>query len=153
MAIIPNRVLPIAAILLMLCASAAAGEIYKCSDAQGKVHYGDRPCGDNASVFVPRAAPQADAGVDQRRRKTERLLDALGEERRQEQQAAEERRMEAEKRRLNCQRARVRLRQFSEASALYHVDEAGNRSVFTDAEREASTQEARAAVAQWCGDS
>jgi len=153
MAIIPNRVLPIAAILLMSCAGAAAGEIYKCTDARGKVHYGDRPCGDNASVFVPKGAPPADAGVDQRRQKTQRLLDALQEERRQAQHAELEQRVEAEKRRLNCQRARDRLRQFSEASALYHVDEEGNRSVFSDAEREASTQEARAAVEQWCGDS
>jgi hypothetical protein len=137
----------------MSCAGAAAGEIYKCTDARGKVHYGDRPCGDNARVFVPKGAPPADAGVEQRRHKTRRLLDALAEERRQAQQADREQRAEREKRQLNCQRARARLRQYSEASALYHVDEDGNRTVFSDAEREASTQEARAAVAQWCGDS
>jgi hypothetical protein len=148
-----HQVLPIAAILLMLCATAADGEIYKCTDARGKVHYGDRPCGKDASLFVPKGAPPADAGVDQRRQKTQRLLDALEAERRQEQQAAEEQRVEAEKRRLNCQRARARLRQYTEASALYHVDEEGTRTVFSDAEREASTQEARAAVAQWCGES
>ncbi len=152
MAIIPNRFLTIPALMLMLCASAALGEIYKCTDARGKVHYADRPCGDNASVFVPRDAPPVDAGVDQRRDKTQRLLDALEEERRQAQQADREQRMETEKRRVNCQRARSRLRQFSEASALYHVDEEGNRTVFSDAEREASTQEARAAVERWCGD-
>ena len=139
--------------MLLLYAAASVGEIYKCFDTQGKVHYGDRPCGDNAGVFVPRAAPQADADADQRRHKTQRLLDALEAERRQSQQAAREQRAEAEKRRLNCQRARARLRRFSEASALYHVDEEGNRTVFTDAERETSTQGARAAVERWCGKS
>jgi hypothetical protein len=139
--------------LLMLSGTAAAGEIYKCTDGQGKILYGDRPCGENASVFVPRGSPQEDTGADQRRHKTQRLLDALEEERRQAQQAAQEQRVEAEKRRLNCQRARARLRRFSEASALYHADDEGNRTVFTDAEREASTQDARAAVERWCGES
>jgi hypothetical protein len=153
MTIIANRAVPIVALFLMSCTGTAAGEIYKCTDAQGQVHYGDSPCGDNARVFVPKTVPAADPGMDQRRQKTQRLLDAMQEERRQAQQAELEQRVEAEKRRLNCQRARDRLRQYSEASALYHVDEEGNRSVFSDAEREASTQEARAAVAQWCGDS
>jgi len=153
MVIILHPIISIAVIVLMLSGAAASGDIYKCTDARGKVHYGDRPCGNDASVFVPRAAPQADTGVDQRRQKTQRLLDAMQEERRQAQQAELEQRVETEKRRLNCQRARDRLRQFSEASALYHVDEEGNRSVFSDAEREASTQEARAAVEHWCGES
>ncbi len=148
-----HRVISIVATSLILFGSVASAQIYKCTDAQGKVHYGDRPCGENASVFVPRDAPQGDAGTDQRRHKTQRLLDALEEERRQTQQAAQEQRLVAEKRRLNCQHARARLRRLSEASALYHVDEEGNRTVFTDAEREASTQEARAAVEHWCGES
>jgi len=148
-----HQAILVVTILLMLSGPAVSGGIYKCTDAQGKTHYGDRPCGDNASVIVPRTAPRVDTGADQRRDKTQRLLDAMEEERRQEQQAAQEKRDEAEKRRLNCQRARARLRKFSEASSVYHVDSEGNRSVFTDAERESSTQEARDAVERWCDDS
>ena len=47
-------------ICLFACTPAAA-EIYKCTDPQGAVHYTDKPCAGESAVFMPRAAPNADA--------------------------------------------------------------------------------------------
>jgi hypothetical protein len=136
--------------LLWLGASGAAAEIYKCTDEQGRVRYTDTPCAGAASVFTPRQAPPVDAGTAERRRKTERLLDAMRAEREQKKSAAAEARAEQERRERNCNAARDRYRRLTEASRLYELDEAGNRVVLDDARRSAALERARAVVAQWC---
>ena len=137
-------------ILLWLGASGAAAEIYKCTDAQGRVRYTDAPCAGPSSVFIPEAAPPVDTGIEERQRKTQRLLDAMREEREQKKAVAAEARAEKEKRVRNCNYSRDRYRRLTEASRLVRLDEAGNRVVLNDAQRTAATERARAAVEQWC---
>jgi hypothetical protein len=137
-------------ILLWLVASGAAAEIYKCTDAQGRIRYTDTPCTGESRLFTPRAAPPVDADTEARQTKTRRLLDALREEREQKQAAAAEVRAEQERRARNCNNARDHYRRITEANRLYRLDEAGNRVVLNDAQRTRATERARAAVEQWC---
>lgn len=136
---------------LLLCTAVAVyAEIYKCTDAQGKTQYSDEPCGDDATLFVPEAAPAPAGDAQQRMDRTQRLLRALDAEN------AERNRVEAEVRRAreeavnNCEQARNRLRFLTEARSLYRLDEGGNRVVFSFEEREQSEQQARIEVAKWC---
>jgi len=136
-------------VVLLGCAPLQA-EIYKCTDAQGDTQYSDEPCGGNASVFVPRAAPAPAVDAAERADKTQRLLRAYDVENAEQQRketAALAAREEAEQ---ECTRARDRLSGVTQARAVYRLDENGNRVVMSFEERAASEEKARVAVARWC---
>ncbi len=135
---------------LLLAHAPVHAEIYKCTDAQGHTRYSDTPCGPAATVIVPEAAPPppADAGV--RRDRTERLLRAWDEENAQREQAEAEAQAARDEAASKCQQARNRVRYLTEAQALYRLDEAGNREVYSFAERAQAEEQARAEVARWC---
>ena len=136
-------------VVLLVCTPLQAA-IYKCTDAQGDTQYSDEPCGDDTTVFVPRAAPAPAGDAAERMDKTQRLLrayDVENAERQRQETAARTAQAEAEK---NCVTARDRLRNITQARALYRLDEDGNRVVLSFDERSASEEQARAAVERWC---
>ena len=127
-----------------------AAEIYKCTDAEGKVHYGDKPCKGESSIFTPRAGPRADEDSEDRVEKRNRLLRAYQEVHAQERQKSAERKADKEKRVKNCQRAMNRYQQLTSAGRVYQIDKDGNRIDYTDKERADVTASARADIKQWC---
>lgn len=134
---------------------AEASEIYKWTDAEGNVHYGDRPTG---------AASEERLAISSRPTDPARVR-ALAEERnearaaerearaaaRDGQPTAEELRAAEEERARRCETARERLQQFVTSRRLYREDENGER-VYLD---ETETMEARARVqeqvVEYCG--
>jgi len=138
-------------VVLLGCAPLQA-EIYKCTDAQGEMQYSDKPCGGNASVFVPSAAPApAPAGdAAERADKTQRLLRAYDVENAEQQRKEAEAQAAREEAEQKCTRARDRLRGVTQARAVYRLDDEGNRVVLSFEERAASEEKARVAVARWC---
>lgn len=138
--------------LLLVAGAVNAGGVYKWVDADGQVHFGDRPPDRGAEqVEVPNnpvapAAPDATDPLEQQ----DRLLRAYEAERQERQEREAERRAEAEQRARRCVEARDRLRRYEQAGYLYRLDPSGERVIASDAEREQSTAAARAAVEQWC---
>jgi len=129
----------------------AWGAIYKCTDARGKTQYSDKPCSDNAVVFTPQAAPAADENSAARMQKTQRLLNAMEEERNLKQRDAAQQKADEEERKRNCSIAKNRLRQLTQASRLYRLDEEGNQVNLSHEEGARTSENARAEVARWCG--
>jgi response regulator RpfG family c-di-GMP phosphodiesterase len=134
---------------LLACAPATA-EIYKCRDSQGAVHYTDKPCAGESTVFTPRAAPKADADSEQRKDKTRRLLRAYREEQAEAEQAAARQQLEQQQREQKCAKARNRLDQFLRASRLYRLDKDGKQVNLSAEERAQSLDNARTDVKLWC---
>lgn len=136
--------------LLLLCGASARGEIYKCTDATGAVQFSDRPC-TGVSTFIGKKAPPPQAqSPDEHLQKTRRLLDAMRQEREQAEREKAEQKAKADKRKRECLNARDDLRNITQASHLYRLDEQGNRVILSDEERNRATGETRARVAQWC---
>ena len=127
-----------------------AAEIYKCSDAGGKVHYGDKPCKGESSIFTPRAGPRTDENAEDRVEKRNRLLRAYQEEHVQDRKKAAEQMAEKEKRMQNCNRAMNRYQQITSSGRISRIDKDGNRVDFTDEERANATASARADIKKWC---
>ena len=135
----------------LLMSAPVSAQVYKCTDAAGKIQYTDIPCGESAtSIRKPVAPPSPAATQDERMQKTRRLLDAMEAERNEEKRNAEQARAEKEKRKRNCGIARDRYRQLTTASRLYDLDEEGNRIILNDAERAAAEARAKADVEEWC---
>ena len=136
-------------VVLLGCTPLQAA-IYKCADAQGETEYSDEPCGGNASVFVPKAAPAPAGDAAARADKTQRLLRAYDIENAEQQRKAVEALAAREEAEQKCTRARDRLRGVTHARALYRLDDEGNREVLSFEERAASEDKARAQVDRWC---
>ena len=123
-----------------------ANDIYKWTDEDGNVHYGDRPTGDETEVRLdissrPTNSGQVQAVVEARYAKAvaskeEAAAAAAAGPSEEEIQA------EARERAQKCETYRARLQDFVTSRRLYKEDENGER-VYLD---EAQTQEARQRV-------
>ncbi len=134
----------------LLVSMNVAAEIYKCTDAKGKVHYGDKPCKGESIIFTPKTGSKVDENADERREKTERLLRAYQEEHAEEKQQATELKAEKERRKKNCSRARIRYQQMTRARRFYRVDKNGDYIDYTDEERATALDREKAAIEKWC---
>lgn len=143
-----KRLFPL--LVFLLACTPLHAEIYKCTDARGNTQYSDEPCGGHATVFVPEAAPAPAGDAAQRLDKTQRLLRAYDVENVERQRKETEARTARAESKKNCSRARDHLRNITQASALYRLDQDGNRVALSFEERAASEEQARAAVARWC---
>ena len=142
---------PLAALLCLLHLSASAAEIYKWVDENGDVHYADNPQDPDSEKLLLRPAPPADAGAIEHRRQRDKLLDIFAEERAEKKKVAAAERVAAQKRKRNCERAEKRQSQYDNVGYIYDVDESGNRRILSDEEHVKVRQQARDAVAHWCG--
>ncbi|MGB7933384.1 MAG: DUF4124 domain-containing protein [Gammaproteobacteria bacterium] len=144
----PQRVIALG--LLLLCSASARGEIYKCTDAAGSVQFSDHPCTGVSTYIGKKSASPETQSPDEHLQKTRRLLDALRQEREQAEQEKAQQKAAAEKRQHVCASARDYLRNVTQASNLYRLDEQGNRVILSDEERNSATDDAHARVAKWC---
>ena len=139
---------------LMLLGSAFASEIYKWTDEDGNVHYGDRPTeGVEQSQTITIASSRTDSGavsaaIEARRERTAARAEARTAAQEAEQAAAEERAAAEEQAKL-CDQYRARLEKYVTSRRLYKLDDAGERVYLDDAQM----QQARADLQQRIVDS
>jgi hypothetical protein len=143
-------------LLLATLALPAAAEIYKWTDAQGKVHYGDQPpSGSDVKQITPRVSKEVEARAEEARRKAaeqavrKRVEQSKAREEEAKKQAnAEE---EAKRRAENCQRARGNLELLQRANMrLTTVDAQGQSHELNAAAREAEMAHAVKTIAENC---
>ncbi|MGH8510434.1 MAG: DUF4124 domain-containing protein [Gammaproteobacteria bacterium] len=125
-------------------------EIYKWVDGHGTAHYGERPPNKDAVKLTVTPKPSVGLRDQERFKRQERMLKVFEEERQEKAAAAQEKRLEKEKRKQNCLLARTRLFDYEHASMLYKKDGLGNRVVLEHNERGEAERGAREAVEQWC---
>jgi len=142
-------------ITILLCALApiASAEVYKWTDAQGNVHFGDKPpAGKSETINLPtHEAPAVPAVSEDRIEKQKRLLDAYAEERRLKNETDEKARKEKAERKQRCADLRDDLRNQEDAGSIYTLDKNGERVYLSNEQREASTAALRKEVEYWCG--
>ena len=140
---------------LLCVASAGAGEIYKYTDADGNVHYGDRPTGDPGEQRLAIVSRSTDPGAVQARVDARQARDAARQEARaardEEEQAKEEARSAAADRAAKCQENRSRLQTYTESRRLYREDDSGERVYLDDDAREEAMQQVRDLIDEYCG--
>jgi len=99
----------LAAVTLALAAQGAGAEgVYKWTDAQGRVHFGDRPPGEaSTTAIAPLAPPAAPAPTDAERAvRQQRLLDMYRDERLEKEEREAKQKAEDEERRRRCAHAK-----------------------------------------------
>jgi len=138
----------LACVLCLAGAAAGAAEVYKWVDADGEVHFGDRPPGQGAEQISVRGGGSSTDAARQER--TRRLLQEFETERaEQAEQEAAQAREEAE-RATACADARNRNFEYKNSAYLYEWTADGDKRVLSDAEHRRARAEARADVDKWC---
>ena len=142
-----------------LCASSVmAAEIYKYTDEDGNVHYGDRPSGNpaeetlyvasqrtnNSAVqaaykerYAPQPAPQNQAAAPAEEEEEEKLTRA-------------ERRSAAAERAQKCESYRSRMETILTSRRLYREDDNGERVYLEENERQDARDKMQELIEQYC---
>ena len=140
---------------LLCTVSAEAGEIYKYTDADGNVHYGDRPTGDPTEERLAIVSRGTDPAAVQARIDARQERDATRQEARttraEAAEAEAEERSVAAERAARCEENRVRLQTYTDSRRLYREDENGERVYLDDDAREEAMQQVRDQIDEYCG--
>jgi hypothetical protein len=145
-----SRTIPILALGILLSAPASAG-VYKWTDAQGNVHFGDRPPAQGAEqIKVPKSSPSTPAPDSMERLRTQqRMLEIYREDRDKEKQAKAEKRRQRKVLKARCAAARDRLHTY-QRSLLYDLTAEGERRFLSDSERETAIQDLQDQIQRHC---
>tara|TARA_R110002096_G_scaffold154_6_gene778 strand:- start:24899 stop:25366 length:468 start_codon:yes stop_codon:yes gene_type:complete len=141
-------------IAFTLSGGAFANEIYKWTDADGNVHYGDRPSGQANEEMLQVSYNRTDNSAVQSRVKTRQDSDAQRREARDERdkarQTAEEERAAAEAKAARCADYRQKLKTMLEARRVYREDENGERVYLNDVARAEARTKAEELIKENC---
>jgi membrane-bound lytic murein transglycosylase len=151
-----NRLFIASACALLLAVSPTlASEIYKWTDEDGTVHYGDTPSGNPTEERLDVAYKRSDSNairgrIDARHEREANSRKAAEERDKAKQEAAEEA-AAAEQKQQKCEQARDRLQSYLSARRLYREDANGERVYLDDAGIDEARQRAEEAIAEYCG--
>ncbi len=141
--------------LFFLNLTMAQAEIYKWVDDNGQVHYSEKaPDNKQQSATEIRIRPHTPQtpliSPEQRRQQRDNLLRAFDEERQLRKDAEAKKQQDEARRRKNCLRARDKFKNYERASALYDLDEQGERVYLSDAQRRRAVDNIKKQIEKWC---
>ncbi len=122
--------------LVLSAGSVAASDIYRWTDANGNVHYGDRPSGADTEQRLQITSRPTDPSRIQRiveaRSDAQSARNEAAAERAAGEPSPEELRARAEERKAKCDMYKERLQRFVTSRRLYREDENGERVYLDD---------------------
>jgi hypothetical protein len=137
-----------ALLCLLLVPGLVAAEIYRWTDAQGQVHFGQRPEVVGAQqVEVKPQVVERDQLTREREERTNRFYNARREEQAQASAAAAQRQS---KRADECRKLRQRLASIPEGRRYFRTDANGERNYYSDQQLDTARQQLQSEVAERC---
>lgn len=131
--------------------------IYKWTDEQGRVHFSDKPPGQDTTQYQLRTPASADStspgealSEEERRVKQRKLMDSLEADRLEKEQATAKHKQQQAIGARNCQYAQAELRASKEANLIYDYDATGNKVYLNEAQKQKYLEAKYAAVRKWC---
>ena len=139
-------------IILSITNPVYSGDIYKWTDAQGNVHFGDKPDNAPASIYKVPKKNTANVSVTNKSRaeKQKKLTDSLQAERRDKKEKRDKKRENSNTKKYNCQVAKDRLRRYQRASGIYDRNDVGEKIYLNEKERQNEINNMKELVTKWC---
>lgn len=138
---------------MLMAGSALSGEIYKWTDADGNVHYEDRPLGEGVErvdvISSNTDSAQVQAAIKAQRERETARLEARA-KRDEDAKAKLEAQAEAEQRAAKCQENRERMESYLASRRLYKQDENGERVYLNDDETMAARAQVQDQIQKYC---
>ena len=145
----------LAALAITVSSAALADDIYKWIDADGELHYEDRPSGDPSEERLQFSYNRTNNTsvrdrVETRRDTTNARREAKAEAEEEKRTAADSR-AAAEQKLAQCTAYRAKLKSMLEARRVYRQDDAGERVYLDEAARSAARSKAEELIKETCG--
>jgi hypothetical protein len=137
------RALP--ALLMLAISLPAPAQVYKWTDADGRVHYSDKPVSNGEPMRIPKTAG-TDADARTRLQQFRNQLEGSSQIREEEADAS--RRLAAE-RQADCERTRANLRNYEEVGRIVQVKD-DKRVVLDHRQKDAAMAEIRQFLGENC---
>ena len=143
-------------ILIPLLSVVNAATVYKWIDEDGQAHYSSRSDNENAEEieiknrYIDSGNSTVPLSAEERVNKQKRFLDALDAENKSISEDKRKKKEQEELRVSRCNASRDQLRRAENASALYDLDEKGNRILLNKKQYEQAMSQVRARVEKWC---
>ncbi|OOZ39569.1 hypothetical protein BOW53_11015 [Solemya pervernicosa gill symbiont] len=143
---------PLIPLLLLVSSTSLAAGIYKWTDEQGNVHYGERPQGSAQEMKIetprtPTTAPGNNVDQQQMQQRLLRSMEADRHEREAKRREAEKLRAE---RRAECKEAERLLQEYRDAGHLFEPDGKGGKRILSTEEREQATADLEKSIQKNC---
>lgn len=135
-------------LIAVLLPGLAMAEIYKWTDAQGRVHFDQRAVSGSTPVEVKPQVIETDEATRQRQQRSENFYKARRDEQSQADQRAAKQAAQTEQ---QCRDLRRQLAKIPPGAAYYSVDAKGERVYYSDAELDAARRQLSQQIAQHCG--
>lgn len=151
-----TRTLPITGLLLLLCcfflAPAQAETVYKWTDAQGTVHFGERPPEGVDAELVTVAGANESSAVDPYAEAREKLTTPAEARQKQEEEAKqrEQQQQEAARMAAACEAHKARLEELIPRSRVLQQNPDGTTRMLTNDERQNMIDESQDFVNKNC---
>lgn len=140
--------------LLLLIPFPAQAEIYKWTDEQGNIHYGDKPLTHNVEQLKidssPSPSKQNDSEKESRDEMRQRVTDSLETDRLAKKEAREKKQAERNERRRECNRLRDIQKRYKRAGRLYNLDKKGERVTLSAEQRQKSERRLQQRINKAC---
>jgi hypothetical protein len=140
--------------LVMAASGAVSGEIYRWTDADGTVHFGDRPSGASTEVRLSISSSPTDPESVRERVQARNDARAARSSARATTKAteltAEERRATEAERKEKCDTYKERLQKFVTSRRLYREDDNGDRVYLDEEETLAARARVQEQVVEYC---
>jgi len=139
-------------ILIITAAATANAGVYKWTDEQGNVHFGDRPTSSQAEQIKLKKYPKSSGPTSsstQPKVTQQQLLNMYQQEREKKKAEKKKQKEEAKTLALKCARARDNLSQY-EGSRLYEVLPSGERRYFSDEEHSQTISNLKKNIKRHC---
>ena len=133
-----------------------AAKVFKWVDEDGQVHYGSRANSKNAKEveiknrYIDSGNIAPPLSAQERVDKQKKFINAMDEENKSLSEEKRKKKEQEERKVARCNASRDQLRRAESASALYDLDEKGNRILLNKKQYEQAMAQARARVEKWC---
>jgi len=137
-------------VLVAVPVAALAQGIYRWTDEDGQVHFGDYPVTEGAEKIKGASARAGDSDTIDRLQRQQELLDSYEEQRAKKSEQSAKARKEKIQRAAKCTKAKNRLVHLQQARYIYDQTSTGERRILSDSERAASEANAQGKVNRLC---
>ena len=139
------------AFIITISLSANAG-IYKWTDKDGNVHYGDSPQEqvklEELNIDVESRDGITNSSSDKKER--DRMSKELEADRKERADKREQKKIDKQNKRKRCTRAKDDLQSYQNASAIYRLDSKGERVYYSKKERKEKIQRLNKSMSKAC---
>ena len=134
-------------ICLLLLPALSAAEIYRWTDANGQIHFGEQPGAGAQRIEVKPQVVERDAATREREERLRKVLDA----RSQEQAAVQQKQAQKNaKRNEECSKLRQSLAELEQGGVFFSQDAQGERTYYSDQQVEAARSKLAAKLSSHC---